>query len=89
MSKSIMFSYDDLTSDYTAVFYDDHRVFDSKHLTHVEVEGLSEIIDFAHVPMTLDADQLNNHIHDLFFDTEDEGQETNFEIMLQKLILQP
>lgn len=88
MPKTITFSYNEQTSAYIAFFYNDHRVFDSKTLTHTEFEGLSQIIDFAHVPQEFDAEELYNHVSELYFDTENAGEETNFEIMLQKLVTQ-
>lgn len=88
MSKTIIFSYNEQTSAYIAFFYDNHRVFDSKTLTHTEFEGLSQIIDFAHVPQEFNAEELSSKVSELYFDTENTGEETNFEIMLHKLVTQ-
>lgn len=89
MSKEIEFSYNNLKSCYTAKFLNNHRVFETKNLTDVEHDGLSAIIDFACIPLVVDAERIYNDIDSLFFDTENEGQETNFEIILKDLINQP
>ena len=88
MAKTVTFSKNVFTNEHIASFYIDDRMTESKTLTNVELEGLSEIIDFATLPITLNAEDLEKETDNLYFDTEDEGQQTNFEIILQQLIAQ-
>ena len=86
MSKSVSVSYEESTARYIADFIYDGDIVDSKALTQIEVDGLIDEINFGSLPSTVDAEALYETIGNCFFDTEDEGQQTNFELMLQDLV---
>jgi hypothetical protein len=71
-------------TDFIAVFSKDAVTVDSKTITVVEYEGLLEVIDFNSLPVTIDAVKLYDQWDDLCFDND--GDATNFELMLYDLV---
>ena len=71
-------------TDFIAVFSKDAVTVDSKTITVVEYDGLLDVIDFNSLPVTIDAQELHNDWGNLCFDTD--GEPTNFELMLDKLM---
>lgn len=83
--KNVEFCFDPATAYYCADFLNGDQLLESKVLTVAEYEGLAEIYDFSTLPFTVSVDDLINSLDDIFFDVEDEGHETNFEIILKEL----
>ena len=83
--KIIEFTYDPATAYYVASFVNDGQLFESKALTVAEYEGLSEAYDFQRTPFSVTASHLSSDIESIYFDTEN-GEETNFEIILQEFL---
>ena len=71
-------------TDFIAEFLVDGEAVDYKAIPVVEYDGLLSVVNFEELPVTLDAQELHDNWGDLCFDTD--GEPTNFEEMLDKLI---
>lgn len=76
-------TYEPGTARYRADFLHAQTIVSSKALTPVEIEGLLDVIEFDD-DLTLDAIELNELLAGAYFDND--GQETNFELMLADLL---
>lgn len=82
MSKEVTIY--ETATDFIAVFSKDAVTVDSKTITVVEYDGLLDIIDFNSLPVTIDAEKLYDEWDSLLFDND--GDATNFELMLYNLV---
>jgi hypothetical protein len=71
-------------TDFIAVFSKDAVTVDSKTITVVEYDGLLDMIDFNSLPVTIDAEKMYDEWDNLCFDND--GDATNFELMLYNLV---
>jgi len=71
-------------TDFIAVFSKDAVTVDSKTITVVEYDGLLDMIDFNNLPVTIDAEKMYDEWDNLWFDND--GDATNFELMLYNLV---
>lgn len=71
-------------TDFIAEFMRDGDVVDYKAIPVIEYDGLLDVVNFENLPVVLDAQELHDNWGDLCFDTD--GEPTNFELMLDKLM---
>lgn len=63
-----------------AHFVNNNNIVESKVLTQVEEDGLSEIIDYSQLPKDYPLAYIAQELPELYFDND--GQETNFELIV-------
>lgn len=64
-----------------AHFIENSNIIETKVLTQIEEDGLSEIVDYSKLPQHFSIDYIMQELDSLYFDNE--GQETNFELIVK------
>lgn len=83
IGKQVVFTYEQETARVKAEFFTGADVVSWKYLTADEYYGLEDWLA-PHLPKVYDADALQADTANMCFDTD--GEETNFEIMLNELV---